>query len=150
METFEDKLAILQEDMISIALEYSDDKADKVYLFASHENNSFYFNVFFKIGKSYYKKHQLKEFQVDTSINRQSQLVDIALNDFIKICEAFSDNNREIPTQLKIMYNKKHQKASGKFSYNIHYSNSDTLTADDIFEQWYNEVKEEVESSRKI
>lgn len=32
--TFEDKLAMLQEDMISIALEYSDYKADKVFLFA--------------------------------------------------------------------------------------------------------------------
>lgn len=141
MVIFEDKLAILQEDMISIALEYADYKANEVYLFASYENNSFYFNVFFKIGELYYKKHQLKEFQVDTSINRQSQLVDIALNDFIKICEAFSDDSKEIPTQLKIIYDYIHQKASAKFSYDFHYSNSDVLTADDIFEQWYNEVK---------
>lgn len=148
--SFEDKIAKLQEDMISIALEYSDYKADKVYILASCEINSFYFNVFFKIGELYYKKHQLKAFQVDTSINRQSQLVDIALNDYIKLCEAFSDNNREVPTQLKIIYDHKHQKASGKFSYHLHFSNSDVLTADDIFEQWYNEVKEEIEENHDI
>ena len=148
--SFEDKIAKLQEDMISIALEYSDYKADKVYILASCENNSFYFNVFFKIGESYYKKHKLKAFQVDTSINRQSQLVDIALNDYIKLCEAFSDNNREVPTQLKIIYDHKNQKASGRFSYNLHFSNSDVLAADDIFEQWYNEVKKEIEENHGI
>ena len=47
--SLEDKIAKLQEDMISIALEYSEYKADKVYILASCENNSFYFNIFFKI-----------------------------------------------------------------------------------------------------
>lgn len=145
MVVFEDKLAKLQEDMMSVTLEYSDYKANKIYLFGSHENNSFYFNAFFKVGKFYYKKHQLKEFQVDTSISRQSKFIDIALEDFVKICQAFSEDNKEVPTQMKIIYDNNNKKASGKFSYNLYHSNSDILTADDIFEQWYNEVKKEEE-----
>ena len=57
MVIFEDKLAMQQEDMISIALEYADYKANEVYLFASYENNSFYFNVFYNIIPQFCKKH---------------------------------------------------------------------------------------------
>ena len=144
-DNFESKLARLQEDMMAIALEYSDYKATKVYLFASHENNSFYFNAFYKVGDHLYRKHQLKKFDVDTSISRQSQFIDIALKDFMGMCELFAENKDEIPTQLKIIYDNKINKASGKFSYDLFHSNSDTLTADDIFIDWYNEVKKEVE-----
>lgn len=144
MVIFEDKLSQLQEDMITIALEYSGYKVAKIYLFGSHENNSFYFNAFFKVGKLYYKKHQLKEFEIDTSIDRQSKFIDIALDNYIKICEIFSDYKKEVPTQLKIIYDNENQKASGKFSYNLYHSSSDILTPDDIFDQWFEEVKKEV------
>ena len=55
-----------------------------------------------------------------------------------------------MPSQIKLIYDNVKKSVDGKYSYDLFYSNSDTLTADDIFEQWYNEVKEEVESSRKI
>ena len=55
-----------------------------------------------------------------------------------------------MPSQIKLIYDNKQNKVKGKYSYDLFYSNSDTLTADDIFEQWYNEVKEEIEGNYGI
>ena len=55
-----------------------------------------------------------------------------------------------MPTQIKLIYDNIQNKVSGKYSYDLFYSNSDTLTADDIFEQWYKETKEEVKGHNDI
>ena len=55
-----------------------------------------------------------------------------------------------MPSQIKLIYDNVQNKVKGKYSYDLFYSNSDTLTADDIFEQWYNEMKEEIEENHGI
>ena len=69
------------------------------------------------------------------------------LQDIHKICRKY---NRPMPTQIKLIYDNIQNKVSGKYSYDLFYSNSDTLTADDIFEQWYKEIKEEVKGHNDI
>ena len=64
-----------------------------------------------------------------------------------KICEKY---NQPMPTQIKLIYDNKQNKVKGKYSYDLFYSNSDTLTSGNIFEQWYNEVKEEIEGNYGI
>lgn len=48
-----------------------------------------------------------------------------------------------MPTQIKLIYDNVYNKVHADYSYDLFYSNSDTLTSFDIFNQWYEEVKAE-------
>lgn len=45
---FEDNISMKQKDMISLALELSESKADKVYIYGSSEAGTVSFNCFFE------------------------------------------------------------------------------------------------------
>ncbi|HFU3700212.1 TPA: hypothetical protein ACGOZB_002198, partial [Streptococcus suis] len=65
------------------------------------------------------------------------------LKEVEKICKKYS---RSMPTQIKLIYDNVHNKVHADYSYDLFYSNSDTLTSFDIFNQWYEEVKAEIEN----
>jgi hypothetical protein len=148
--TFEDEFSAKQTDMIQLALEYADrveQKIDTVYIYGSFET-MYSFDVFYKDDRNnIVMLHELSqkgmsESEIDNLIFSVLKLGNQDLQDIHKICRKY---NRPMPTQIKLIYDNIQNKVSGKYSYDLFYSNSDTLTADDIFEQWYKEIKEEVE-----
>lgn len=140
---FEERIAELQKKMLALSMEYSDNSASKVYLYASHENNLFDFDAFFEVGDEILKKHKIPlGLTQNQMIERQRMFIDLGLSDFIEFCEIFSSYDKQIPTQLKLTYDSVGKKASAEYSYDLFYSNSDTLTSDDIFEQWFKEVQQ--------
>lgn len=147
---FEDEFSAKQTDMIQLALEYADrveQKIDTVYIYGSFET-MYSFDVFYKDDRNnIVMLHELSqkgmsESEIDNLIFSVLKLGNQDLQDIHKICRKY---NRPMPTQIKLIYDNIQNKVSGKYSYDLFYSNSDTLTADDIFEQWYKEIKEEVE-----
>ena len=50
----------------------------------------------------------------------------------------------------KFVYDNVNKKAEAQYSYDLFHSNSDTLTDYDIFMEWYNEVKKEIEGNHDI
>ena len=131
--TFEDEFSAKQTDMIQLALEYADrveQKVDTVYIYKDDKNNIVMLHELSKKGKS--------EPEIDNLIFSVLKLGNKDLQDIHKICQKY---NRPMPSQIKLIYDNVQNKVKGKYSYDLFYSNSDTLTADDIFEQWYNEVK---------
>ena len=148
--TFEDEFSAKQTDMIQLALEYADrveQKIDTVYIYGSFET-MYSFDVFYKDDRNnIVMLHELSqkgmsESEIDNLIFSVLKLGNQDLQDIHKICRKY---NRPMPTQIKLIYDNIQNKVSGKYSYDLFYSNSDTLTADDIFEQWYKEIKEEME-----
>lgn len=85
--------------------------------------------------------------EIDNLIFSVLKLGNKDLQDIHKICQKY---NRPMPTQIKLIYDNVQNKVKGKYSYDFFYSNSGKLTADDIFEQWYNEVKEVVEGNNEF
>ena len=155
MKNFEDKLSEIQTDMIQLALEYAErvgQKVDTVYIYCSFET-MYSFDVFYKDDENnIVMLHELSnkgmsESEIDNLIFSVLKLGNKDLQDIHKICQKY---NQPMPTQIKLIYDHKQNKVKGKYSYDLFYSNSDTLTADDIFEQWYNEVKEEIEENHDI
>ena len=153
--TFEDEFSAKQADMIQLALEYAErvgQKVDTVYIYCSFEK-MYSFNVFYKDDKNnIVMLHEpsnkgLSESEIDNLIFSVLKLGNKDLQDIHKICQKY---NRPMPTQIKLIYDNVQNKVKGKYSYDLFYSNSDTLTADDIFEQWYNEVKEELEGNNEF
>jgi hypothetical protein len=51
--------------------------------------------------------------------------------------------NKEMPTEMKLHYDVKHNRLKGKYKYDLVYSNDDELLPDDIFDSWYKEIKKE-------
>ena len=155
MKNFEDKFSAKQTDMIQLALEYADrveQKIDTVYIYGSFET-MYSFDVFYKDDRNnIVMLHELSqkgmsESEIDNLIFSVLKLGNQDLQDIHKICRKY---NRPMPTQIKLIYDNIQNKVSGKYSYDLFYSNSDTLTADDIFEQWYKEIKEEVKGHNDI
>ena len=78
------------------------------------------------------------------------QYLEIGISDLERFITLFQEDKKQAPTQLKLVYDNVNKKANAKYSYEIFYSNSDSLTPEDIFMEWYNEVKEEVEGHHDI
>ena len=145
---FEDEFSNKQSDMLRLSLEYTmklSIEVDKIYVYASHENNAYSFNTFYEKGNNIYFMRALA---VEAAQNDSQLIFDvlkIGTDDLKEINEICQKYDRPMPTQMKLVYDNITKKVSGKYSYDLFYSNSDTLTSNDIFLDWYNEVKKEVE-----
>ena len=148
---FEDKLSEIQTDMISLALELAEDKIDTAYIYGSYENNSLSFNSFFVQDNKVYTINKLDQLGIENlTKDRMFQYLEIGISDLERFITLFQEDKKQAPTQLKLVYDNVNKKANAKYSYEIFYSNSDSLTPEDIFMEWYNEVKEEVEGHHDI
>ena len=151
MKNFEDKLSEIQTDMISLALELAEDKIDTAYIYGSYENNSLSFNSFFVQDNKVYPINKLDQLGIENlTKDRMFQYLEIGISDLERLITLFQEDKKQAPTQLKLVYDNVNKKANAKYSYEIFYSNSDSLTPEDIFMEWYNEVKEEVEGHHDI
>ena len=143
---FEDKLSEIQKDMISLALELAEGKIDTVYIYGSYENNSLSFNSFFAQDNKVYTINKLDQLGIENlTTDRMFQYLEIGISDLERLITLFQEDKKQAPTQLKLVYDNVNKKANAKYSYEIFYSNSDSLTPEDIFMEWYKEIKEEVE-----
>ena len=147
---FEDKLSEIQKDMISLALELAEDKIDTVYIYGSYENNSLFFNSFFAQDNKVYTINKLDQLGIENlTTDRMFQYLDIGITDFKRFITLFQEDKKQAPTQLKLVYDNVNKKAKAQYSYDLFYSNSDTLTSYDIFMEWYKEIKNERNTNKK-
>jgi hypothetical protein len=149
VKIFEDYFSELQTDMVSICLEYVDNKADDVYIYCSYEPEMYEFNVFYKIKGKLIQKHQLNEVEenqndkhvYDISDERQDALLDIGLKDLQEIHKKCIEYNKAMPTEMKLHYSVHDNKLRGKYRYDLIYSNDEDLLPMNIFMQWFDDLK---------
>ncbi len=83
MNTFEDRFSELQADMISICMEYIEERADKVYVYASCEESIIASKFFYLINNKYVKPHKVNDAlangdeRYNVSSERQFMVLDI-------------------------------------------------------------------------
>lgn len=146
-KVFEDHFLELQTDMVAIASEYVDKKADSIYIYCSYEHNMYNFNVFYKIEGTVVRKHKLNgivpDYHFDVSENRQDALLDIGTKDLNDIYDLCIKYKREMPTEIKLIYDVKKNSLDAEYSYELKYSNTQDLTSYHIFNQWFDEVAKE-------
>ena len=137
--------------MISLALELAEDKIDTAYIYGSYENNSLSFNSFFAKDNKVYTINKLDRLGIENlTTDRMFQYLDIGISDLERLITLFQEDKKQAPTQLKLVYDNVNKKAKAQYSYDLFYSNSDTLTSYDIFMEWYKEIKEEVKGHNDI
>ncbi len=153
IKVFEDYFSELQSDMVSICLEYVENKADKIYIFCSFENGIIFSDFFYNIKNKVVRKHklndaikvELEDFRYDTSIERQKAVMAIINEDVEKINNLCKKYKREMPTEIKLVYETNNNSLKADYKYELVYSNDSIKTADDISKEWFAEEKAKYE-----
>lgn len=148
-KSFEDYFSELQADMVSICLEYVENRAEKIYIYCSFESGIVSSDYFYKINGTILERHKLNDVVLnsdkmyDLSIERQKGVIRILngnIKSIIKICKEYS---REMPTEIKLIYNVRENSLKAEYRYDLVYSNDSVKTADDIAMEWFEQIKTE-------
>jgi hypothetical protein len=143
MTQFEDKFMEVQVSMISLALEYVQDQADKIYIYAIADS-LYSFNLFYEIKGKVVHKHLVNNFLADDSqvdIGLQSILLREGIKDvenMINICQEYG---REHPTEMWLIYDAQTNSLDSRYSYEGRYDKDEELLPRLEFEKWFEEVK---------
>ena len=124
-KTFEDLFTEYQTDMISIAMEYADyrEEVDTIYVYGSYENGSWECNYFLKVNGQIVHTNKMNEALApgarpfDVSRERQSAALDIMTDDYEKIIKLCREYGRKMPTEMRIVYYPKTNRADANYRY---------------------------------
>lgn len=147
MKIFEDYFSEYQADMVSICLEYVNQNADYIYIYASCESGMIYGDCFFNIDGKVIERNNLNEeannaYRYDTSEDRQKMLLNIISEDIERIYKLCTKYKREMPTEIKLVYDVKKNSLTANYVYENLWTDSDTKLGLDIFNDWFEEIKE--------
>ena len=141
---FEDQLMDIQSDMISLSLEYVENKAETVYIYVVLEDGLVSFDVFYKIGGFISEKSDVNEYlseKINDSDDIQFSLLEYGIEDAEKIEVLFKKNSKEVPTEIRLVYDVKNNSLKSNYRYDAMYEKNEDLSVSDVFEAWIQEEK---------
>ena len=141
---FEDQLMDIQSDMISLSLEYVENKAETVYIYVVLEDGLVSFDVFYKIGGFISEKSDVNEYlseKINDSDDTQFSLLEYGIEVAQKIEVLFEENYKEVPTEIRLVYDVKNNSLKSNYRYDAMYEKNEDLSVSDVFEAWIQEEK---------
>ena len=141
---FEDQLMDIQSDMISLSLEYVENKAETVYIYVVLEEGLVSFDVFYKIGGFISEKSDVNEYlseKINDSDDIQFSLLEYGIEVAQKIEVLFEENSKEVPTEIRLVYDVKNNSLKSNYRYDAMYEKNEDLSVSDVFEAWIQEEK---------
>ena len=141
---FEDQLMDIQSDMISLSLEYIENKAETVYIYVVLEDGLVSFDVFYKIGGFISEKSDVNEYlseKINDSDDIQFSLLEYGIEDAEKIEVLFEENSKEVPTEIRLVYDVKNNSLKSNYRYDAMYEKNEDLSVSDVFDAWIQEEK---------
>ncbi|MBO0451875.1 hypothetical protein [Candidatus Enterococcus murrayae] len=141
-KVFEDYFTDLQADMVSICLEYVENDGEVIYIYCSYERKVYSVGYFYKINGKLKERHKVNEelSNLDVSIHRQQTVLQILMDDLKQIEDVCKQFGRPMPTEMKLIYDIKNNSYNASYQYELVYSEEGEKTADDIEEEWFEEV----------
>ena len=141
---FEDQLMDIQSDMISLSLEYLENKEETVYIYVVLEDGLVSFDVFYKIGGFISEKSDVNEYlseKINDSDDIQFSLLEYGIEVAQKIEVLFEENSKEVPTEIRLVYDVKNNSLKSNYRYDAMYEKNEDLSVSDVFEAWIQEEK---------
>lgn len=77
----------------------------------------------------------------DVSPKRMFEVLHIIGDDIEKIKVLCEEHGRDMPTEMKLIYDVKSGNFKAEYKYELIYFNDDVKTAGDIADEWFEEVK---------
>ena len=143
-KVFEAQLMDIQSDMISLSLEYVENKAETVYIYVVLEDCLVSFDVFYNIGGFISEKSDVNEYlseKINDSDDIQFSLLEYGIEDAEKIEVLFEENSKEVPTEIRLVYDVKNNSLKSNYRYDAMYEKNEDLSVSDVFEAWIQEEK---------
>jgi len=150
LKEFDKSFQEMCEAMVQVAfglVESIKKNVEGVYVYVSIEETLAY-DAFYKINGKIAETNEVNEVskkKVDLSDDTILSMLDEGMEYVNQIDDLFKSDKREVPTQLKLVYEPKSGKFDIGISYDIHYSNHKEWTATTIFDRWVEEVKKSIE-----
>lgn len=147
-QVFEDKFSEIQTDIIDICLEYANYDVDLVYICASFESNVVTCDFFYKINGKLVEKYKLSDIdktKYDSSLQRQKMCMNILIEDIENLIEICKEYDRDMPTEIKLIYDAKKNSVEAKYQYEPQYSYDPSKQPTDIVEEWFEAEKRKYE-----
>ncbi len=135
---FEDEFMDLQSELISLSLEVTDQKVDKIYAYASIEEKSQMFNAFFEVAGEIKTLNQL-----GINHNRMMQFLKLGTEDLDKIKALCKEYDMPVPTEFKIHYDVKTGKYNADYQYTEVCSSKTGISSGEAFMNWISQKKQE-------
>lgn len=152
---FDKKFITLQKEALYNVLEYVDysKEIDCVYLYISLEYEPMYL-VFLKINNHISFQHKLNEFSIkdkfDVSEEHQTTLLQNGNAIASQIKKCFVEDDREVPTNLKITYEPKTRKFECKIGYEKMLDYESMVDEVTIYFRWYKALGGILEAWQKV
>ena len=136
---FEDEFMDLQSEFISLCLEVTKKRVDKIYAYVSIEEKSKMFNAFFEVNGEIKTLNQL-------GINNvlMMQFLKLGTGDLDKMKLVCNEYNMRVPTELKMYYDVNSGKYNADYKYEEVCSGKTGISAGEVFMNWINEKKQEL------
>ena len=149
-KVFEDYFTELQADMIDICMEYANDKADTIYIYCSSEKERILSSFFYVINGKAVRKHklddalsteELKRYSYQITDEKQKLTSNVMRDDIEKMQTLCKEHNKEMPTEIKIVYDVKENKMLANYKYKIVYKGK--VLFYEPFDEWFEEIKKQ-------
>ena len=135
-KVFEDEFMDVQASIISLCLEVTRKKVDKVYAYCSNEKYCKMFNAFFSVNG---EVKELDELEVPDRL--AFQFLKLGIEDIEKMDAICKKYNMPAPTELKLFYDVKSGKFNADYKYEGVCTEETGIDQDDVFLEWIAEVK---------
>lgn len=133
---FEDEFMDLQTGLISLCLEVTQGKVDKVFAYGSNEKKSTMFNAFFEVNGEIKTLNML-----GVSQELAFQFLGLGIEDLEKLNAIGAKYNRPIPTELKLYYDVRARKFKSEYKYEEVCSARTGKSAGEVFNEWLAEMR---------
>lgn len=146
-KSFEDEFLEVQAQIISLCVEFAENKADKVYAYGSIEEHSISFNAFFNIDGKIKTTNQIV-----TDTDMIWDFLDLGQSDLEKLIKICTRYGKSVPTELKMIYDCKSGKIDAKYQYESICSAKTGVDASEIFMEWLDleKIKQHCEKVNQI
>lgn len=147
---FDSKFQEIFTKMVEISFELvgrNKGEIDSIFIYGSLEEGDAFFNVFYKVNGKLTKIHKLNsvsKMQYDVSDERVFAMLDLGNGYLMEVANLFKNDNREVPTLMKMVYNPKTGSFNNDISYDLHYSNDPERTNVDAYQEWFDEINQSV------
>lgn len=143
MKEFEDKFGGLQTDIISVSMEYVEDRADKVYVYGSFSEDTTFGNFFYLINNQYVERHKLNDVleggdtRYNVSTKRQDVVLEVINDDMDQMQSLCKKHDQPMPTEMRLVYDVKNDDLKADYTY----TKDETKQVEDAAHEWFEEIK---------
>ena len=114
------------------------------FIYVVLEDGLVSFDVFYKIGGFISEKSDVNEYlseKINDSDDIQFSLLEYGIEDAEKIEVLFKENSKEVPTEIRLVYDVKNNSLKSNYIYDAMYEKNEDLSVSDVFEAWIQEEK---------